>query len=140
MFEYPKVYLYQRIVQAKLYMDQNFGENIDLSLISDEASFSRFHFIRLFKSCYGKTPHQYLKGVRLEKAKLLLQQNHSVTEVCQLVGFESLGSFSNLFRTANGISPVNYLRQQQKLKAATLQQPRRFVPSCFATQNGWFEE
>ena len=48
--EFPKVYLYRRIVQSKLFMDKNFAENIDTDDISEEASFSKFHFLRLFKS------------------------------------------------------------------------------------------
>ena len=71
--QYPKVYLYRRIVQAKLFIDNNYAENIDLDNISDEAYFSKFHFIRLFKNIYGKTPHQYLIFVRIEKAIELLK-------------------------------------------------------------------
>jgi|GEM_PF-4927552 len=45
--EYPKYYLYQRIVHAILYIDENYAADIDLNNISDEAAFSKFHFIRL---------------------------------------------------------------------------------------------
>ncbi len=74
MEDYPKIYLYRRIVQAKLYIDKHFDEEIDLDNIADEAYFSKFHFIKLFKSIYQKTPHQYLMIVRLEKAKTLLKE------------------------------------------------------------------
>jgi AraC-like DNA-binding protein len=67
---FPKIYLYKRIVQAKLFIDARFSDNIDLHNIADEACFSKFHFIRLFKTVYGKTPHQYLKQVRIENAKM----------------------------------------------------------------------
>ena len=73
MEQYPKIYLYRRIVQAKLFIDEHFGNNIDLDNIADEAYFSKFHFIRLFKTIYNKTPHQYLTIVRIEKAKMLLK-------------------------------------------------------------------
>src|SRR5699024_293335 len=86
--QYPKIYLYRRIVQAKLYIDKFYFEKIDLDNISDEAYFSKFHFIRLFKSIYGKTPHQYLTTVRIEKAQQHLQLNKSVKDVCFLVGFD----------------------------------------------------
>ena len=46
---YPKVYLYQRIVKAKLFIDAHYSKTIDLDNISDEAYFSKFHFIRTFK-------------------------------------------------------------------------------------------
>src|ERR1700712_2071274 len=102
--QYPKVYLYKRIVQAKLFIDDHFAEPIDLDNISDEAYFSKFHFIRLFKKVYGKTPYQYLTFVRIEKAIHLFQQNKTVSEVCFLVGFESISSFSGLFKRFAGVS------------------------------------
>ena len=71
---YPKVYLYRRIVQAKLFIDSHYQESLDLEAIADEAFFSKFHFIRLFKDSYGKTPYQYLTYVRIEKAKGLLKK------------------------------------------------------------------
>lgn len=66
--EYPKIYLYRRLVQAKLFIDTHYADNIDLGNIPDEAYFSKFHFIRQFKDIYRKTPHQYLIFVRIEKA------------------------------------------------------------------------
>src|SRR5687767_15897771 len=95
---YPKVHLYRRIVQAKLFIDNHYSDNIDLGNISDEAYFSKFHFIRLFKKIYGKTPHQYLTSVRIGKAMELLKANIPVSDVCYAVGFESLSSFSGLFK------------------------------------------
>src|SRR4051794_17484294 len=95
---YPKAYLYKRIVQAKLFIDEHFGEALDLDNIADEAYFSKFHFIRLFKTIYHRTPHQYLTKVRMEKAKYLLQQGTAVAETCFAVGFSSVSSFTGLFR------------------------------------------
>ena len=137
--QYPKVYLYRRIVQAKLFIDNNYADKIDLGNISDEAYFSKFHFIRLFKTIYGKTPHQYLTSVRIEKALQLLRADKPVTEVCFLVGFDSLTSFSGLFKRIVGISPSTYLTKQQKLKSQIIKTPLAFVPSCYAHQNGWLE-
>jgi len=106
---YPKAYLYRRIVQAKLFIDKSFAENIDLNNIADEAYFSKFHFIRQFKKVYGKTPHQFLTMVRIEKAMQLLRTDVPVSDVCFLVGFESLSSFSGLFKGLVGLSPSAYL-------------------------------
>ena len=99
---YPKVYLYRRIVQSKLFMDNNFADNINLDNIADEALFSKFHFIRLFKQTYNKTPHQYLTAVRIEKAKQLLLIKKSISEVCFSVGFDSISSFTGLFKKCDG--------------------------------------
>lgn len=135
--QYPKVYLYRRIVQAKLFIDINYADDIDLNNISDEAYFSKFHFIRLFKQIYGKTPHLYLTSVRLDKAKQLLTKGLTVSEACASVGFESLTSFSGLFKRIVGVSPSTYLAQQQVIKTQIKKTPLAFVPSCFAHQHGW---
>lgn len=136
---YPKVYLYRRIVQAKFYIDSNYAQNIDVSNISDEAHFSKFHFIRLFKKAYGRTPHQYLIFVRIERAKDLLKAGNPVSDVCFSVGFESASSFSGLFKRTVGITPSAFLEQHQQKRAAVINTPLKFVPGCFIDNAGWGE-
>lgn len=135
--QYPKIYLYRRLMQAKLFIDAHYATPIDLENIADEAYFSKFHFIRLFKTIYRKTPHQYLVSVRIEKAKELLKANMPVSDVCYAIGFESLGSFSSLFKRMMGVTPSAYLAQQQKIKTQLLTSPLNFIPACIADKNGW---
>ncbi len=135
--DFPKIYLYRRIVQAKLFIDNNFAGNINLDAIADEAFFSKFHFIRLFKMAYGKTPHQYLTVLRIEKAKLLLQNGTSVTDTCFAVGFESLSSFVGLFKRITGNTASQYQQQQAIRKNEISKTPLKFIPHCFAQNNGW---
>ena len=137
---YPKIYLYKRIVQAKLFMDEHYGENIDLNNISDEAYFSKFHFIRLFKSIYGKTPHQYLTSVRIDKAMLLLQKGTTITDACFAVGFDSLSSFTGLFRRYTSLSPSAYRQQYLMRQEQIKSNPLQFIPNCFAEQKGWIQK
>src|SRR5690606_17866410 len=96
--EYPKVYLYRRIVQAKLFIDSNYANKIHVDNISDEAFFSIFQFIRLFKTIYRKTPHQYLKAIRIEKAQQILKTDNSVSEACFSVGFVSCSLQLNMYQ------------------------------------------
>ncbi len=138
--EYPKIYLYRRIVQAKLFIDSHYPENIDLDNISDEAYFSKFHFIRLFKKIYGKTPHQYLILVRIERATELLKSGIPVSEVCYLIGFKSLSSFCGLFKRLVGKTPAVYLLDHQEIKDQIAKSPFHFIPSCFAHKNGWIKD
>ncbi len=128
----PKIYLYRRIVQAKLFIDRNYQENIDAGEIADEACYSKFHFIRTFKSIYGKTPHQYLIAVRIEKAKELLEVESSVTDACFSVGFDSLGSFVTLFKRRIGLTPSEYRRRKLERRKQIIERPLSFVPCCFA--------
>jgi len=134
---YPGFYLYKRIVQAKLFIDQHYAEPIDLNNISDEAYFSKFHFIRLFKKIYGMAPHRYLTKVRIERAMQLLRLNTSVTETCFAVGFQSVSSFTALFKRSVGVTPLAYLARQQDQLNAILKKPLIAIPGCFASKNGW---
>ena len=136
---YPKVYLYRRVVQAKLYIDAHFSEKLDLDAISDEAYFSKYHFLRLFKKIYGKTPYQYLMSVRMDQAKTMLKEGNSVSEVCFAVGHDSLTSFTGLFKRKTGLSPSEFQKKQALRKADQAQAPLKYVPNCFAEFNGWTE-
>ena len=137
MDQFPKIYLYRRIVQAKCFMDEHYADPINLDDIADEAFFSKFHFLRIFKITYGKTPHKYLTSVRIEKAKLLMQKKIPVTEACFLVGFESISSFTGLFRKHTGSSPSAYQKEQLLRKEEIRKTPLKFIPNCFADHNGW---
>ena len=123
--------LYERIVAAKVFIDENYHEPLNLDEISQKAFLSRFHFHRLFSQVYKKTPHQYLTLKRIEKAKDLLAENKQVTEVCNEVGFESLGSFSVLFKKEIGFAPQYYRNMAWLKKQKALEQPKAFVPHCF---------
>ena len=134
------IYLYQRIVQAKLFIDAHYHEQIDLDNIADEACFSKFHFLRLFKKIYGRSPHQYLTKVRLEQAKKLLGNGCSVNDTCFSVGFDSHSSFSGLFKRYSSLSPSAYQKQCFKKLELIRKSPLKFIPNCFAEQNGWKEK
>lgn len=135
--QYQKIYLYRRIVQAKLFIDNHYAEKIDLTNIADEAHFSKFHFIRLFKNIYGKTPHHYRTEVRIEKAKSLLAANLSVSEVCFSVGFDSVTSFTGLFKKLVGCNPSAFQLLQQQRRENIAKTPLHFIPNCFAETHGW---
>ncbi|WP_102796512.1 AraC family transcriptional regulator [Bowmanella denitrificans] len=133
-----KAYFYRKICLAKQYMDQHFAEELDIDQIANQACFSKYNFIRQFKKTYHRTPYQYLKFIRLHRAAILLRSGqYSVQEVCFLVGYISLSSFSGLFKSAYDQSPHKYL---QAHKARARQQaigPSCVIPACFATlQNG----
>lgn len=88
----------QRLGRAREFIDHCYDHPLSLDQISEKACFSRYHFLRLFRQAFNKTPHQYLIERRIEKAKELLSADDlRVTDVCFEVGFQSLGSFSSLF-------------------------------------------
>jgi AraC-like DNA-binding protein len=112
--------------RARDLIDREFGEPLDLDLMAREAGYSRFHFVRQFAAAYGETPRAYLTRRRIERAKTLLRTaNLSVTEVCFLVGFSSLGSFSSRFRELVGQAPTQY-RDEAVARAGVPP-----IPGCF---------
>jgi len=100
-----------RLRRARDLMDRCYADPLDLDQMAAQAGFSKFHFARAFKETYGESPANYLTRRRLERAKDLLRSaNLTVTEVCMLVGFSSLGSFSSRFSELVGMSPSAFQR------------------------------
>ena len=113
---YPHDELTKQIVGSKLYIDKHFSDPINLDKISGKAFISKFHFIRLFRKYYGRTPNQYLREVRIEHAKRLLKKGKSIDQVCDAVGFASKTSFISLFKRMTGTTPqVFRMKFKEKL-------------------------
>ncbi|MCD2259510.1 helix-turn-helix transcriptional regulator [Psychroserpens luteolus] len=133
----PRIYVYKQIIEAKLFIDDNFHEKINLELIANQACFSKFHFHRLFKECYNKTPLEYLTYLRLNKAKTLLSKGISIQEVCSSVGFESTSSFIKLFKKNELMTPLEFSKMRTIKRKQIEQNPLNFIPSDYAQYLGW---
>jgi AraC-like DNA-binding protein len=97
--------------RARDLADRRFSESLDLGALAAAAGVSKYHFLRCFAAVYGETPMQHVTRRRIERAQDLLRStNLTVTEVCNLVGYTSLGSFSARFRDLVGTSPSAYQR------------------------------
>jgi AraC-like DNA-binding protein len=95
--------------RARDLIDREYASPLDLDAMAREAGYSRYHFARAFAAAYGEPPRAYLTRRRVERAKSLLRSaNLTVTEVCFMVGFDSLGSFSALFKRLVGQTPTAY--------------------------------
>jgi len=123
--------IYERIAAAKLYIDANYTKPVRLNQVAATAALSRFHFHRIFRDIYKKTPHRYLTEKRLGKAKELLTANRPVATVCIELGFESVGSFSVWFKKEIGFAPQYYRNEAFRRKSAQLTEPRMAIPHCF---------
>jgi len=100
------------VIGTRNFIDNNFEQELNLDLLSGTQFTSKFHLLRLFKKYYGLTIRQYLIERRLEKSKDLLSKGRSVTEACFAVGYESLPSFSTLFKRKTGLTPIRFQKQQ----------------------------
>ena len=101
----------RRAVDAALWIDAHSHEAIDLEAVASEAGLSPFHFLRIFASVLGVTPHQYLVRCRLRRAASLLAGDaRSITDVALDVGFGDVSNFVRTFHRAAGVSPGGFRR------------------------------
>jgi AraC-like DNA-binding protein len=98
---------FRRLVRAR---DLLADDTLSVRDIAARVRLSPFHFIRVFGSLFGDTPHQFRTRVRVDRAKSLLARGTSVTEACMDVGFASVGSFSTMFTRWVGTPPSSYRR------------------------------
>ena len=62
----------------------------------------------MFKLYYGITPKQYQINKRIEEAKSRLKHGYKVSESCYDVGFQSVTTFSTLFKRKTGMTPREF--------------------------------
>jgi AraC-like DNA-binding protein len=99
----------RRAVETALWIEAHSHREIDLEQTAAQAGISPFHFLRLFSSVLGVTPHQYLVRSRLRHAaRLLAGDGISITDIAYDVGFGDLSNFVRTFHRAAGISPLRF--------------------------------
>ena len=118
-----------RINRVMDYISQHIDQTIDLSLMSDIAAFSPYHFHRIFTFILGETPNNFVSRVRLERAAQLLQdhQKDSISEICYQCGFGNLSSFSRAFKSFFGMSAKEF---RQQSKAIYVKDGIRYSKNC----------
>ena len=111
-----RIILYEHFSQRKSltqniikYLEQNIGENINLSDISHQFSYSLSSIKRIFKEETGSGIISYLNNMRMDLAmQLLKNKDLSINELARKVGFENTYYFSNAFKNRWGKSPSKF--------------------------------
>jgi AraC-like DNA-binding protein len=112
----------RRAVEAALWIDAHSEREIDLEGAAGQAGISPFHFLRLFSGVLGVTPHQYLVRSRLRHAaRLLADEERSITDIAYDVGFGDLSNFVRTFHRAAGVPPLKF-RQASRGKRKIFQE------------------
>jgi AraC-like DNA-binding protein len=105
--------LYRRLHRARDFMDSCYEQKLSVERIARVACLSPYHFHRTFRLAFGAAPMQWLQARRLRAAQALLQTTDKpITAICLEVGFDSLGTFSWLFRKRFGVSPRQFREGQ----------------------------
>jgi AraC-like DNA-binding protein len=128
---------FARLCRSRDFLAASLDLRVRLTQAAGEAYLSPYHYHRMFARAFGETPHDFVQRLRIDRAKELLARDHlPVTEVCLAVGYESLGSFSTLFRSLVGYSPAEYRRRMRRIFPVPEQAVCRFVPSCYLLNYG----
>ena len=107
----------RRAVETALWIDAHSHRAIGLEDAADQAGISPFHFLRLFSDALGVTPHQYLVRSRLRHAaRLLADDQTSITDVAYDVGFGDLSNFVRTFHRAAGASPLRFRQASRGMR------------------------
>jgi AraC family transcriptional regulator len=101
----------KRAIESAHWIELHTADDVDLQVLARQAGLSVYHYLRLFSSVLGITPHQYLLRCRLRQAaQLLADEDRSITDIALEVGFADLSNFVRSFRRASGLSPRSYRR------------------------------
>ncbi len=104
--------LFRLMTEVKEYPHDNLQENITLDNISREIGVSKYYLHRLFTEINGRTPLDYLTGIRMEKAKQKLQYSkESIFEIAIACGFDNTPYFSNTFKKYMNLSPSQFRKK-----------------------------
>jgi AraC family transcriptional regulator len=102
----------QHIDRVIEYMEENYNAAINLDDLCLVANQSVYHFIRVFKQETGKTPHEYLIDIRINKAEEMMKRGeHSISEIAQICGFINHSHFSTVFKRKIGESASSYRKK-----------------------------
>lgn len=95
------------------YIQANLDNKVSLDDFAQITNISPYYFCRLFKKSTGITPYQYLIKCRIEKSKILLQQEKlSITDIALEVGFSNQSHFTKHFKRLIGTTPKVYRDRQ----------------------------
>ena len=91
------------------YIRSHSSEKLSVEQIADEVGLSKFYFSREFKRLTGMTVITYVNYVKCENAKKLLKKDeYSISDVCELCGFENASYFTKTFKKFTGKTPSDY--------------------------------
>lgn len=104
----------QRVCQAMNFISENLDRDLSLEEIAKAASFSMFHFHRIFKAAVGETIASFTRRLRLEWAAnhLLSDQRDDITRIAMACGFSSSQNFAKAFRQHFGMTPSDYRKSK----------------------------
>ncbi|WP_339784340.1 helix-turn-helix transcriptional regulator [Paenibacillus sp. FSL R7-0313] len=102
------------MAEAAVLLEEWAGEAVSLRMLAEHLALSPVQLTRRFREAFQETPSDYLKAIRLKKAKALLADSRlTLTQIAERCGYENGFYLSRVFSSTIGISPSEYRRRHQ---------------------------
>lgn len=104
------------IQEMKEYAKKNYHLDISLRMLADKILFMNSTYLsHLFAEKTGVSFSAYIRGLRVEKARELLEkENYSITDVASRVGYNDTSQFIRIFKQETGMTPKKYREQRKR--------------------------
>ena len=97
------------IEEAKKWLLKNIANSINIDDLMSFVGYSRVRLLSLFKDYTGQTPGEYLRGIRIDKAKeLLSESSQTAAEIAKICGLGDPAHFCRLFKKMTGLTPMRW--------------------------------
>lgn len=97
------------IQRLETYLLENVTAHITLTDVCRYMKMSRTHLVTLFKRKKDTGTMEFYKNLKIEQAKALIREDSSnITEIAEILGYNSIHSFSRHFKNVTGLSPIEY--------------------------------
>ena len=107
----------RRVLKVKNFISKNFRDELRLNQLADIAGMSPSAFSRFFKLHTGRNLTDYIIDTRLgSAARMLVDTNQSVSEICFKCGFNNLSNFNRIFKKKKGCSPTEFREHFRKTR------------------------
>lgn len=104
----------QKITPAIEYIAKNYNKHISNDELATVSGLSTVYFRKIFKETMGDSPINYIKYIKIKKAKKMLQSDYSsITDIAYSLGYNNVYEFSREFKKHIGVSPLNYAKQHK---------------------------
>lgn len=105
----------RQCTMIRRYIDSHYKEPLTLDLLAEKANVNKYYLSHIYKEAYGISPISYMISCRIQEGKRLLADTDlSLSQITGILGFSSASYFSQSFRKAEGISPVEYRKSRQQ--------------------------
>jgi len=112
----PNLHREEIVAAAIRTIDLHYDQPLRVEQLAASAHLSRYRFTEIFTAVMGRAPRDYMRHVRLERAKTLLATTAMpISEIARATGFCDHANFTRAFRDATALSPRDFRRRTQEL-------------------------